>query len=104
MTKDYSIVKIGKNQYFVKPKMQLVVEKIDKKAGAKIIFDQVLLSSKKGKILIGKPTIKGAKVEAKIIEQFKGKKIIVFKYRAKSRYRKRKGHRQQYTRIDIIKI
>ncbi|MBN2015538.1 50S ribosomal protein L21 [Candidatus Dojkabacteria bacterium] len=104
MDKDYAIVKIKGSQYKVSKSDKLEVERIEGKENDKLTFDEVLLTSKKGKVSIGTPTIKGENVEVKIIEQVKGKKIITFKYKAKSRYRKTKGHRQQYTRIEIVKI
>lgn len=104
MGRDFVIVKMGGSQYKVSAQDKLEIEKIEGKNGDKVNFGEVLLTSKKGKVSIGTPTVKGAKVEAKILDQVKGKKIKVFKYRAKSRYRKRKGHRQQYTRIEIVKM
>lgn len=104
MAKDFAVVKIGAAQYKVSKGDNVQVEKLDKEVGKKVVFNEVLLASKKGKLDIGTPTIKSAKVEAKIIEQYKGKKIKVFKYMAKSRYRRHKGHRQNYTKIEITKI
>ncbi len=72
--------------------------------GKEIIFDQVLLLEKQRKVEIGAPFVKGAKVTAKILSQGKGKKIIVFKYKPKTRYQKKAGHRQPFTEIEILKI
>lgn len=102
--KDFSIVKIGKSQYQVQKGQVFDVEKLDGKKGDKVVFDDVLLTSKKGKTKIGKPFLKGEKVEAKIVEQFKDKKIKIFKYTAKSRYRRKMGHRQQLTKLQVTKI
>jgi large subunit ribosomal protein L21 len=106
----YAVIQTGGKQYLVSEDQELDIEKIDKKKGAKITFKDVLLvkgslpRQKKGNIKIGTPFVKGAKVEAKIIDQFKDKKIRVAKFKAKSRYRRVKGHRQQLTKIKISKI
>jgi large subunit ribosomal protein L21 len=104
MKKDFSIVKIGGSQFKVSKGDKLDVEKQMGKEGEKLTFDEVLLVVKKGKTNVGTPVVKSAKVEAKIVEQFKGKKVTTMKYRAKSRYRKKTGHRQQYTKLEIVKI
>ena len=104
MQTDFVIIKLNNRQYMVKKGDKLDVEKIEGKAGKKLTVKEVLFSQKSDKITIGTPMIKGAQVEAKIIRQFKGKKIKVFKYRAKSRYRKTKGHRQNLTQIEITKV
>jgi large subunit ribosomal protein L21 len=69
-----------------------------------IIFDEVLLSQKGNKLKIGTPFVKGAKVVGKVLRQGKGKKVIVFKYKPKTRYRVKKGHRQPFTEVEILKI
>lgn len=104
MNQDFAIVKTGGTQYKVSIGDQFDVAKLKGKKDDKVVFDGVLLTSRKGKVTIGTPEIKGAKVEAKILGEVKGKKIRVFKYKAKSRYRKTKGHRQKYTKIEIIKV
>lgn len=104
MDQDFAIVKIGGTQYKVSVGDQFDVAKLEGKKGGKVVFDGVLLTSRKGKVAIGTPEVKGAKVEAKILGEVKGKKIRVFKYKAKSRYRKTKGHRQKYTKIEITKV
>jgi len=72
--------------------------------GEKIIFDQVLLFEKEGKLEIGDPLVKGAEVIGKVLKQGKSKKVIVFKYKPKTRYKIKKGHRQPYTEIEILDI
>lgn len=104
MDKDFAIVKIGSSQYQVSKGDQLEVEKVEAEAGKKLVLTEVLLTTKKGKVTIGAPHVKGAKVEAKVLEHKKGRKVKTLKYRAKSRYRKRTGHRPMYTRIEIVKI
>ena len=99
-----AVIKTGGKQYLVSPGDKIKVEKLDAKEGKEIIFDQVLLLTKGRTIKIGTPLIKGAKVKAKVLEQGKAKKVIVFKYRAKKRYQKKMGHRQPYTQVEIMKI
>ena len=101
-----AIIKTGGKQYEVKEGDILKIEKIDKKAGDKFIFEEVLLiSDKEGKnIKIGDPFISGAKVHAEVIEQGKNKKVTVIKYKSKTRYKRTLGHRQNYTKVKITKI
>lgn len=94
---------LGK-QYLVSPGGKIKIEKINKKEGSEIIFNEVLLLEKGKKIEIGKPLIKGAKVIGKVLKQGKSKKIIVFKYKPKTRYKIKKGHRQFFTEVEITKI
>ena len=100
----YAIVKIGGSQYKVSVGDELDVEKLEGKKGDKITFGEVLLLSQADKLKLGKPLVKGATVEAEILEQFKGKKIRVATFKAKSRYRRVKGHRKHLTKIKIKKI
>lgn len=100
----FAIIKSGGKQYRVSEKDRLNIEKIDGKADKKIIINQVLLIAEGDKIKIGKPLIKGAKVEVRLIDQLKGDKIKVFKFKPKKRYKRTKGHRQSYTAIEILKI
>lgn len=104
MSKDFAVVKIGGGQYKVSKGDKLAVDKQGGEKGDKLSFDNVFFTSKKGKFAIGTPCVKGAKIEVKILEQFRGKKIKILKFKAKSRYRRRMGHRQEYTRIEIVKI
>ena len=99
-----AVIKTGGKQYIVSPGQKLKIEKIDKKAGEEVIFDQVLLLEKQKKIEIGTPFLSGVKVMGKVISQGKGKKVIVFKFKAKVRYKKKAGHRQLFTEIEITKI
>ncbi|MBI2640930.1 MAG: 50S ribosomal protein L21 [Candidatus Sungbacteria bacterium] len=100
----FAVIKTGGKQYLVSPGQKLKVEKLDAKEGGKIIFGEVLLVADDKKTEIGTPLVKGAKVEAKVLRQGRDKKIIVFKYHAKTRYRKKKGHRQAFTEVEIMKI
>lgn len=111
-----AVIKTGGKQYLVKPGDKLKVEKLDpigkpsasngasKKENSEVIFDEVLLLENNNKLEIGNPLIKGAMVEAKILGHGKREKIIVFKYKAKKRYKRKIGHRQPYTEIEIINI
>lgn len=100
----FAIIKTGGKQYLVNPGQKLKIEKLDAKEGGKFVFDEVLLVSDDKKTEIGTPYVKGAKVEAKVLKQGRGKKVIVFRYHSKTRYRKKKGHRQHYTEVLIEKI
>jgi len=99
-----AIIKTGGKQYLVSPGDKIKIEKIDKKEGKDIVFKEVLLVEKNRKVEIGSPLVKGAKVIGKVLKQGKGKKIIVFKYKPKKRYKKKKGHRQLFTEVEIVKI
>jgi len=99
---DYAVILTGGKQYLVKPDDNIDIEKLEGDKESKIVFDQVLLTNIKGKLTIGKPFITKKKVTAKVVDQIKGKKIRVAKFRAKSRYRKIQGHRQLITRVKIL--
>lgn len=100
----YAIIQTGGKQYRVSEGDILEIEKLTVAEGEEVVFDEVLTVVNDGEVLIGKPVVEGAKVTAKVVEHGKGKKILVFKYKAKSNYRKRQGHRQPYTKIEISKI
>lgn len=100
----YAIIETGGKQYRVKEGDTLLVEKLEAEQGDMITLDDVLAVSKDGKLTVGSPIVDGAKVEAKVVEQGKSKKIIVFKYKPKKDYRKKRGHRQLYTKLIIGKI
>ena len=102
--KKYAIVKIAGFQYKVAEGDELEVNKIDSEKDKNITFEEVLLIAGDGQLKIGQPLIKGAQVKAKILEQFKGKKIRVATYKAKSRQRRVKGFRPLLTKIKIEKI
>lgn len=96
-----AIIKTGGKQYKVSPGDKLKIEKVEAKEGDIIKFPEVLLVEKDEKVEIGKPFIKGAVVEAKVIKQAKGDKITIIKYKPKKRYQKKMGHRQLLTEIEI---
>lgn len=99
-----AVIKTGGKQYLVSPGKKIKIEKIDNKEGGEVTFDEVLLLEKQKKLEIGTPFIKGVKVIGKVLGQGKGKKIIVFKYKPKKRYKVKKGHRQPFTEVEILKI
>jgi len=101
-----AIIKTGGKQYKIKEKDVLKIEKIQGKAGDKVAFDQFfLIADDKGKkVEILKPSLEGKKIPAKIVEQGRAKKVLVFKYKPKTRYKKTQGHRQLFTKVEIGKI
>ncbi len=100
----YAVIETGGKQYRVQEGDVLFVEKLDVVEGDTIDFDKVLIMSKDGDLVAGKPYVENAKVEASVLEQGKAKKMIVFKYKAKKNYRKKQGHRQPYTKVKVEKI
>jgi large subunit ribosomal protein L21 len=102
----YAVIQTGGKQYRVEPGKTVVVEKIEGDAGAKVTFDQVLLvsSGDGAKVTVGKPLVAGAKVTGEIVEQTKGDKLVVFKFRLRKNYVRRNGHRQNLTAIKIAAI
>lgn len=100
----FAVIEIGGKQYKIEKGVKFDVEKIEEKDGNTIEINKVLLLNDNGNIQIGTPFINGAYASAKIIEQIKADKIIVFKMKAKKRYQKKQGHRQKLTTIEIIDI
>ena len=99
-----AIIKTGGKQYIVSEGQKLKIEKLNRKEGDEFDFDQVLLFANGESAKIGHPLIDGLKVKAKVLKQGKGDKKIVFRYKNKTRYKKKKGHRQPYTEVEILKI
>ena len=99
-----AVIKTGGKQYIVSPGKKIKIEKLDKKEGSEVSFSEVLLLEKSKKIEIGTPFLKGIKVLGKVLKQAKDKKKIVFKYKAKKRYKVKKGHRQFFTEVEVAKI
>ena len=100
----YAVIETGGKQYRVQQGDVVFVEKLDVEEGSKVNFDKVLVMSNDGELVVGKPFVDGAKVEATVLEQGKGKKIVVYKYKAKKNYRKKQGHRQPFTKVKIENI
>lgn len=99
-----AVIKTGGKQYIVTPGDKIKIEKLDAKEGKEVTFKEVLLLEKNKKLEIGNPLVKGAKVIGKVLSQGKGKKIIIFKYKPKTRYKVKKGHRQPFTEVEIKTI
>ena len=100
----FAIVETGGKQYRVQEGDNIFVEKLDADVDSNVVFDQVLAVVNDGDVKVGAPVVEGAKVTAKVLAQGKEKKILVFKYKAKSNYRRRQGHRQPFTKVSIEKI
>ncbi len=97
----YAVIETGGKQYRVRTGDKLRLEKIHAEEGSEVSFDKVLLLGKDDGPVIGEPYVEGAAVTGKVIEHGKDDKVIVFKYRRKKNYRKFRGHRQQYTLIQV---
>ncbi len=100
----FAVIATGGKQYLVAKGEKVQVEKLEGAAGDKITFDKVLATISDKEYSLGKPYVSGATVEGTILKQGRGKKIEVLKYKAKSKYRRKIGHRQAYTEIEITKI
>jgi len=97
-------IETGGKQYNVKEGDKISVERLEGEIDQKVFFDRVLLVDNGKEIKIGTPYLEGVKVEGRIMNQFRGKKVNILKYKAKKRYRKKQGHRQNLTEISISKI
>ena len=100
----FAVVTIKGFQEKVAEGQKLRIPRLNEEAGAKVVFSEVLLLSKDAGVTVGKPTVAGASVEAKVLAHTRGDKIRVVKQRRRKRYRRVKGHRQEYTEIEIVKI
>ena len=100
----YAIIESCGKQYKVAEGDVVFFEKLDVEEGKKVTFDSVVLVSDDKKVEVGAPYVKGVKVEGKVVAHGKGKKILVYKYKAKKNYRRTQGHRQPYTKVEITKI
>ena len=101
---DYAVFKTGGKQYRVQPGDTLDVEKLPNEVDSLAEFGDVLAVSVDGELTVGSPTVPGAKVVAQVQSHYKDRKLMVFKYKAKTRYRRKRGHRQSYTRVLIQDI
>lgn len=100
----YAIIETGGKQFRVQEGDVLFVEKLGADEGSAYAFDKVLAVSDEGVLSVGNPYMEGLSVDAKVISHGKGKKILIFKYKAKKNYRRKQGHRQPYTKVQIEKI
>lgn len=101
---EYAVIATGGKQYRVSPGDTINVEKLGAAVGSLIELTDVLTVSKDGQVVVGQPTIAGAKVVAEVKDERKGRKVIVFKFKPKTRYKRTKGHRQHFTRLAIREI
>ena len=99
----YAIIATGGKQYKVSEGDIITIEKLGVKAGEKVTFDQVLVVGGDD-LKVGAPTVDGASVEASVVKEGRGKKVIVYKYKRKTGYHKKNGHRQAFTQVKIEKI
>ena len=100
----FAVIKTGGKQYKVQKDDKLLVEKLDGEEGAKLTIGDVLMVSDGKKATVGEPLVKGATVEAKVVAQTRGPKITIFKKKRRQNYRRKKGHRQDLTMIQITNI
>lgn len=100
----YAVIVTGGKQYKVSEGDTLFIEKLTAEEGEAVTFDQVLMVGDGDKVTVGAPAVEGATVEAKVLKNGKAKKIYVFKMKRKKNYRRKKGHRQPFTKIEITKI
>ena len=100
----YAVIESCGKQYKVAEGDVVFFEKLDDEKRKKVTFDKVVLVSDDGKVQVGNPYVKGIKVEGKVVSHGKAKKIIVFKMKAKKNYRRKQGHRQPYTKVEITTI
>jgi large subunit ribosomal protein L21 len=100
----YAVISTGGKQYRVAEGQTVRVEKVPGDVGTSVSFDRVLMLSDGQVVKVGQPIVQGASVSGRIVEQGKAKKIIVFKFKRRKRYRKKRGHRQHFTALKIDKI
>ena len=100
----YAIVEIAGQQFKVEKDQRIFVHRLDQKEGDKVSFDNVLLVDNDGKVKVGAPAVKGASVDATVVEHLKGDKVIVFKKKRRKGFRKKNGHRQYLTSVKIDNI
>ena len=99
----YAIIATGGKQYRVSEGDVIYIEMIEAQVDSTVSFD-VLLMGNDGDVKIGTPVVEGVKVEGKVVGQIRGEKIVVYKYKSKKNYRRKQGHRQPYTKVEITKI
>lgn len=100
----YAVIETGGKQYKVEEGDVLNVEKLDVEAGDHVTIDKVLVLSDESGVKVGTPYVEGASVEADVVENGKAQKVVIFKYKSKKDYRKKQGHRQPYTKLEIKSV
>jgi large subunit ribosomal protein L21 len=101
---EYAVIRTGGKQYRVSPGQILHVEKVAGEPGAEVEFTDVLLTANEGTVLVGSPTVAGARVKAQVVSQRRDKKILIFKKKRRKNYRRRQGHRQYITTVRVTGI
>ena len=104
LSNTFAVIKTGGKQYKVAEGQRIKIEKLPVAESDSVVFDQVLMVAGGAELKIGTPNVDGAKVTAKIVKNGRARKIIILKYRAKKRYKKKAGHRQNFTEVQITKI
>ncbi len=104
MLRLYAIIKTGGKQYKVAEGSEIIIEKLDAAEGDSVTFEEVLAVGEGADLKVGRPFVKGAKVTATVVKVGKGPKIRILKYRHKTNYRRRQGHRQPFTKVKVDKI
>lgn len=99
----YAIIQTGGKQYKVAAGDEILIEKLEAAVDAEVEFDVLLVSDESG-VKVGKPVLDGVKVKGRVLEHGKGKKVVVFKYKPKKNIRTKRGHRQPYTKVEILSI
>jgi large subunit ribosomal protein L21 len=100
----YAVIQSGGKQYKVQPGDTVYLEKLPGSAGEAVEFDQVLLVSDDSHVAVGQPLVAGARVTGEIVEQGRGEKLIVYKFRRRKNYRRKNGHRQAFTAVKINQV
>lgn len=100
----YAIIETGGKQYKVQEGQVIRIEKLDAQIGEEVTFDKILAVKRENELKVGTPLVEGAKALGTVLDQGRGKKIIVFKYKAKKNYRRKQGHRQPFTEVKIERI
>ena len=101
---DFAIIETGGKQYQVSSGQKIRIEKLPVEAGERVVFDRVLLKVDGNSVTVGAPYVLGATVEGTLVRQAREKKKLVFRYHSKTRYRKKKGHRQPFSEVEVNKI
>ena len=99
----YAVIETGSKQFKVQPGDVIYVEKLAAEVGEEVSFDALMLQKEDG-IVVGTPVVEGVKVTGKVAAHGKGAKVIIFKFKAKKNYRKKQGHRQPFTKVEIVSI
>jgi large subunit ribosomal protein L21 len=100
----YAVIESGGKQYRVSQGDRVRVERLEGDVGAKVVFDQVLMVGEGDEVKVGQPNVDGAVVEAEITDQNRAKKVVVFKFKQRKKYRRKQGHRQPYTELKVTEI